>query len=119
MTMDSAINVQYMKSFQLTENVSVKPITLETPLTANVNWLVQQANSNTKEDVLNVHLIFNTDLKSTDVLVQMDSIWTLTVSVRKLFWPQLSAMLDFTSIHQEDVLHVQSGVRLVQGQIFA
>ncbi len=71
--MDYVINVQFMKWFHK-ENVYVKRTMSETQHQVNANFHVQMVNSNIKEDVLNVHWIFNTEVKLEDVLVKMENI---------------------------------------------
>jgi len=112
MITDCATNAHSMKSFQM-ELVSVEITTLETMPLEAVFLPVQLVNSNIKEDVLNVHWIFNTDLKSKVVLVQMDSILIIMEFVKKLFLLQLLVMQDFSSIVQRDVLLAQLAAKTV------
>lgn len=73
MKTDYVIHAQFMKLSSIT-NVSVNQTMLETLKQEDANLLVQLVNLNIKEDVLNVHLIFNTEARLEVVLAVMDYI---------------------------------------------
>ncbi len=73
MKMGYVIHVQFMKLL-LIANVFVNQTMLETLKQEDVNLLVQLVNLNIKENVLNAHLIFNTEVKLEVAPVVMDYI---------------------------------------------
>lgn len=73
MKTDYVIHAQFMKLSSIT-NVYVNQTMLETLKQEDANLLVQLVNLNIKEDVLNAHLIFNTEAKLEVVLAVMDYI---------------------------------------------
>ena len=73
MKMGYVIHVQFMKLL-LIANVFVNQTMLETLKQEDVNLLVQLVNLNIKENVLNAHLIFNTEAKLEVAPVVMDYI---------------------------------------------
>ena len=117
MTTEFVTDAQSTKSSQ-TENALVLTITSETAVQEFASLHAQPLNSNTKEDAPNAHWIFNTEAKSKDAPVLMDSTLTITVFVKRFQLSQSPVMLAPSLIAQKDALLVQLTANHVQVPLF-
>lgn len=106
MTMEFVTDAQSTRSSQ-TEDALVSTISSETTVLEFASFHAPLLNSDTKEDALNAHSIFNTELKSKDVPVLMDFTSTITEFVKKFQLSQSLVMQAFSSTVQKAALPAQ------------
>lgn len=116
-TTDFATHAQSTKSSQ-TESAPVSLLILETAPLESANLHAQLLNSSTKEDVPSAHWTSNTEQKSKDAPVLMDSTLTTTESAKRSQSPKSPAMPDSSSTAQRDVLPAHQDASHVQAPTF-